>query len=60
MPYHRIHILGGPGSGKSTIAHALSRAYDMPVFGLDTVYAEDTSLLYARKIPPPDRPNWMP
>lgn len=55
MPYQRIHILGGPGSGKSTIARALSQTFDLPVFGLDHVFAEDTALLYDRQIPPPDR-----
>jgi predicted kinase len=33
----RIHIIGGPGSGKTTLAGALGAALDLPVIHLDDV-----------------------
>lgn len=32
----RIHIIGGPGAGKSTLAQRLGQALDLPVYPLDT------------------------
>ena len=34
---HRIHIVGGPGSGKTTIALDLGRRLDVPAYDLDEV-----------------------
>src|SRR5689334_21136722 len=33
----RIHIIGGPGSGKTTLAHDLGRLLVVPVFTLDAI-----------------------
>ncbi len=34
---HRIHIVGGPGSGKTTIALELGRMLEVPIYDLDEV-----------------------
>ncbi len=34
---NRVHIVGGPGSGKTTIALNLGRRLDVPTFDLDEV-----------------------
>lgn len=34
---HRIHIVGGPGSGKTTLARELGTLLDIPVYELDEV-----------------------
>ena len=36
----RVHIVGGPGSGKTTLAARLSRHLGVPVYDLDTVAYE--------------------
>jgi adenylate kinase family enzyme len=37
MSARRIHIIGGPGSGKSYIAHLISDKYSIPALDLDTI-----------------------
>ena len=34
----RIHIIGGPGSGKSYIAHQLSQRFGIPAYDLDELF----------------------
>ena len=34
----RIHIIGGPGSGKSYIAHQLSQRFGIPAYELDELF----------------------
>jgi adenylate kinase family enzyme len=36
----RIHVIGGPGTGKTTLAHRLGDAYGLPVYELDRVAYE--------------------
>ena len=38
MKYRKIHITGGPGSGKSHIAKKLSHLYDIKSYDLDDLY----------------------
>ncbi len=38
MQSHKIHIFGGPGSGKTYIAAKLSVALGIPAFELDELY----------------------
>lgn len=35
---HRIHIIGGAGSGKTTLARTLGARLDLPVYHLDEIY----------------------
>lgn len=36
----RVHIIGGPGTGKSTIAHRLGKLLALPVYDLDKIAFE--------------------
>jgi adenylate kinase family enzyme len=38
----RIHIIGGPGSGKTTLAHRLGGALQLPIHDLDRIYEMGT------------------
>jgi shikimate kinase len=40
-PVYRIHIIGGPGSGKTTLARRISSAQSIPAFDLDTIGYEN-------------------
>ena len=37
---HRVHIVGGPGSGKSTVARHVSASSGLPVYSLDLIAYE--------------------
>ena len=39
----RIHIIGGAGSGKTTLARTLGARLDLPVYHLDKIYLEHES-----------------
>ncbi|HEY7294114.1 MAG TPA: AAA family ATPase [Dehalococcoidia bacterium] len=53
----RIHLLGGPGSGKTTLAQQLARALGIPVYELDEVAFVDfkTTFGLARRRPLAER-----
>lgn len=36
--YNRISIIGGPGSGKTTLSNALSEKYDIPATHIDGIH----------------------
>ena len=36
--YNRISIVGGPGSGKTTLSNILSKIYDIPVIHIDGIH----------------------
>jgi adenylate kinase family enzyme len=38
MQYRKIHIVGGPGSGKSYIARRLSTLYNINSYDLDDIF----------------------
>ena len=45
----KIHIIGGPGSGKSYIASEISTAYNIAVFDLDEIFWDRTADRYGAK-----------
>ena len=51
----RIHIIGGPGSGKTWIACQLSEAYRVPRFDLDDIFWDKNAHHYGIKAPPEKR-----
>lgn len=42
----KIHILGGPGSGKSYIAAKISSRFKIPSYELDTIFWDNDSKEY--------------
>jgi len=46
MTKPRIHIIGGPGSGKSFIAAELSRRLAVPAYDLDELFWDRAALRY--------------
>jgi len=44
--YRRIHILGGPGSGKSYIAAKITAAYGIEAYELDDLFWDPTAPPY--------------
>jgi adenylate kinase family enzyme len=42
----RIHIIGGPGSGKSYIAAKLAQHFTVPVYDLDDFFWDRAALTY--------------
>jgi adenylate kinase family enzyme len=55
MSHKRIHIIGGPGSGKSQIAGIVSEKYSIPVLDLDTIFWDNRSSHYGIKADPLER-----
>jgi adenylate kinase family enzyme len=55
MSHKRIHIIGGPGSGKSYIAGIISEKYSIPVLDLDTIFWDNGSSQYGIKADPLER-----
>jgi adenylate kinase family enzyme len=53
--HRKIHIIGGPGSGKTFIAAWLSRRYDLPAFDLDEIYWDGRAGRYGVRAPEPER-----
>jgi adenylate kinase family enzyme len=51
----RIHIVGGPGSGKSVTAALLARRTGAPAFDLDELFWKNTSGAYGVKASPEER-----
>jgi adenylate kinase family enzyme len=52
---HRIHILGGPGSGKSYLAARLGEAMQVPVCDLDELFWHNESGTYGVRAEPAER-----
>jgi adenylate kinase family enzyme len=55
MRYRRIHVLGGPGSGKSTVAAKIAAALGTPVYDLDDLFWDDTAPTYGTRADPQKR-----
>jgi adenylate kinase family enzyme len=48
MKYKKIHIIGGPGSGKSYLAKKLSGRYSIPCYDLDDIFWDKNQREYIR------------
>lgn len=48
MKYQKLHIIGGPGSGKSYIARRLSEKYGLPQHDLDDIFWDRSHTDYIR------------
>ena len=51
----KIHIIGCSGSGKTYLAEALSKQYDIPHFDLDDIQWDNSAAGYGVKRPPEER-----
>lgn len=51
----KIHIIGGPGSGKSFLAGKLSRQYGIPHYDLDDIQWDNSTGSYGTKRNPQER-----
>jgi adenylate kinase family enzyme len=49
MQYRKIHIIGGPGSGKSYIARKLSTLYNIHAYDLDDIFWDRHTNAYGTK-----------
>ena len=51
----KIHIIGCSGSGKTYLANALSKKYNIPHFDLDDIQWDNSAKAYGTKRPPDER-----
>lgn len=51
----RIHIMGGPGSGKTYAARRLSERFDIPSYDLDELFWDRSTQRYGVKAPEAER-----
>ncbi|MBQ6677109.1 MAG: DNA topology modulation protein FlaR [Clostridia bacterium] len=51
----KIHIIGGPGSGKTFLANNLSKQYGIPHYDLDDLQWDNSSGSYGTKRTPQER-----
>ena len=51
----KIHIIGCSGSGKTYLAKALSKKYNIPHFDLDDIQWDNNAQAYGVKMPPEKR-----
>ena len=49
MEYKKIHIIGGPGSGKTYCAKRISKRYNISYYDLDNIFWEDINSGYGVK-----------
>ncbi|HEV8438154.1 MAG TPA: DNA topology modulation protein FlaR [Methylomirabilota bacterium] len=55
MSHRKIHIIGGPGSGKSFVGAKLSAMYALPVFDLDDIFWDRRAGRYGVRAPEDER-----
>lgn len=55
MTYQRIHIIGGPGSGKSYLGRKLAQHCKLPLLELDDIFWDNTQAADNIKRPEADR-----
>lgn len=51
----RVHIIGGPGSGKSYLAAKLAEYFGVPAYDLDHLYWDQAALNYGTRADPEER-----
>jgi adenylate kinase family enzyme len=51
MEYKKIHIIGGPGSGKTYCAKIISKRYNIPYYNLDNLFWDNTENGYGLRKP---------
>ncbi len=51
----KLHIIGGPGSGKSYAARQLSDALDIPAYDLDELFWDNAAPIYGVRASPESR-----
>ena len=49
--WHRIHIIGGPASGKTTLAERLSPLLQLPIYSLDALALDDGFTIVRTLVP---------
>ena len=55
MRYHRIHVLGGPGSGKSFVAAKIAASYGIAAYDLDELFWDTAAPTYGVRADPEHR-----
>jgi adenylate kinase family enzyme len=55
VPYRRIHLSGGPGSGKSYVAAKISAAYGITPYALDDLFWDPSAATYGVQADPQTR-----
>jgi adenylate kinase family enzyme len=55
MAHHRIHLIGGPGSGKSFITAKLAAAYGVAAYDLDDLFWDRAAGTYGVRADPKRR-----
>jgi adenylate kinase family enzyme len=53
--YQRIHILGGSGSGKSTVAAKIAAEFGIPAYDLDDLFWDNTASTFDTRADPARR-----
>jgi adenylate kinase family enzyme len=53
--YHRIHVLGGPGSGKSFVAAKIAASYGIAAYDLDELFWDPAAPTYGVRADPEKR-----
>lgn len=49
MRYRKIHIIGGPGSGKTFSADKLSKMHNIPTYDLDDIFWDRATNDYRKR-----------